>query len=151
MTKQEMIDLVEIEIKSLAANFEYEDYMAAADDAVRDTNFTFPTSVAFQIKWLKERVKRHLFFMLYTERAHKFKVNQISLHQRFDHYGKLIWSLDQKFEKILEEEIYQFAGVNPTQAFAHQIGPGFAYDKNTGEDITYQQSNRVPIKPSDTE
>ena len=151
MTREEMVDLVEVEIKSLAVNFEMEDYLAAADDAERDTSFSFPTSVAFQIKWLKERIKRHLFFMLYTESAHKFKVKQISLHQRFDHYGKLIKSLDDRFEKILEEEIYQFAGVQPTQAFAHQIGPGFAYDRNTGEDITYQQTNRVPIKPSDTE
>ncbi len=151
MNKEEMIDLVAREIKSLSTNFVVEDYEAAVDDAERDTSFTLPTSTAFQIKWLKERVKRHLFFMLYTESAHKFKVKQISLHQRFDHYGKLIWGMDTKFDKALEEEIYQFAGVQPTQAFGHRLGAGFAYDKNTGEDITYQQSNRVPIKPSDTE
>ena len=151
MTREEMIGLVETELKSLATNFEDEDYQAAADDALRDTGFTFPTTVAFKIKWLKERFKRHLFFMLYTESAHKFKVKQISLHQRFDHYGKLIWSLDQAFVKVQEEEMFQFAGVQPYQAFGHQIGAGFSYDRRTGEDTTYQQSNRVPIKPSDTE
>ena len=151
MTKQEMISLVELELKSLASNFEDEDYESAVDDAERDTDFTLPTTTAFQIKWLKERTKRHLFFMLYTESAHKFRVKQIHLHQRFDHYGTLIKQMDKDFEKAQNEEMFQFAGVSAKQAFGHQIGAGFAYDKNTGKDITYESSNRVPIKPSDTE
>jgi len=151
MTREDLINTVEKEIKSLASNFDVEDYEEATADAERDTGFSLPTTEAFKIKWLKDRTKRHLFFSLYTESAHKFKVKQISLNQRFDHYGKLIKVMDEAFEKAQNEEMFQFAGVDAVQAFGHQIGAGFAYDRNTGEDITYQKSNLVPIKPSDTD
>jgi hypothetical protein len=47
--------------------------------------------------------------------------------------------------------MFQFAGVSPKQAFGHLIASGFAYDKVTGKDITYETGNRVKINPSDTE
>jgi hypothetical protein len=123
----------------------------AMDEAQRDTGFTMPTSVAFQVKWLIERTKRALFFMLYTESAHKFKAKQFNLQHRFEHYGKLIATMDKDFLRVQEEEMFQFAGVNPKQAFGHLISSGFASDSITGKDITYETGNRVKINPSDTE
>ena len=59
--------------------------------------------------------------------------------------------MDEAFEKVQNEEMFQFAGVSAKQAFGHQISSGFAYDKNTGKDITYESGNRVDVNPSDTE
>ena len=151
MTQDDLQEEVEREIRSLSSNFEDEDYEGAIADAMRETGFSLPTSDDFQIQWLKDRTKRHLFFMLYTESAHKFKVKQISLNQRFDHYDKLIKVMDEKFEKALDEEVFKFAGVDAKQAFGTQISSGFAYDRLTGEDITYQDENLVTFKPSDTD
>lgn len=151
MTRDELVYRVKTSIKGLSNYFDDIDYELAVDDAQRDTSFTLPASTSFRIKWLMERTKRHLFFMLYSESAHKFKVKQFSLNQRFDHYNTLIKQLDEKFEKALEEEMFEFAGVEATQAFGHQLAPGFAYDRTTGKDITYEESNRVKINPSDTE
>ena len=151
MTKDELQVVVKRGIKGLSAYFVAAEYGDAIDAALRDTGFTLPTTVAFRITWLIDRTKRHLFFMLYTESAHKFKAKQFSLHQRFDHYGKLIKGMDDKFIRAQEEEMYQFAGVNAKQAYGHQIASGFAYDSITGKDITYETGNRVKISPSDTE
>lgn len=151
MTRDELRYIVESDIKGLSNYFDNDDYQFAIDDAQRDTGFSLPTSTAFQIKWLKARTKRHLFFMLYSESAHKFKVKQFSLNQRFDHYNTLIKQMDLEFKEALTEEMFEFAGVEATQAFGHQLSPGFAYDSITGKDITYEDSNRVKVNPSDTE
>jgi hypothetical protein len=151
MDKDELKEVVERGIKGLSTYFEAKEYLDAISEAERDTGFTLPTSVAFQIKWLIERTKRSLFFMLYTESAHKFKAKQFNLQHRFEHYGKLIKTMDTDFLKVQEEEMFQFAGVNPKQAFGHLISSGFASDSITGKDITYETGNRVKINPSDTE
>ncbi len=151
MDKDELKETVERGIKGLSTYFAAADYKLAIDEAERDTGFTAPTSVAFRIKWLVERTKRSLFFMLYSESAHKFKVKQFNLQHRFEHYGKLIASMDKDFLRVQEEEMFQFVGVSPKQAFGHLISSGFASDSITGKDITYETGNRVKINPSDTE
>jgi hypothetical protein len=151
VTKGELKKVVERGIRGLSTYFEVEDYEDAIGAAERDTGFSLPTTVAFNIKWLLERTKRHLFFSLYSESAHKFKVKQFNLQHRFEHYSKLIKVMDQDFIRAQEEEMYQFAGVNAKQAYGHMIASGYAYDAITGKDITYESGNRVTVNPSDTE
>ena len=149
MTEYELIAEVTNEIKGLTTHFDATDYAQAVDDAERDTGFTLPATIAGQIKWLKRRTKRHLFYMLWSESAHKFKFEQINLQHRFEHYKALIAKEDLDFEKALEDEILS-ADVSATQLFGHKIDAGFAQD-DYGRDTTYDDDNVVAINPTDSD
>jgi hypothetical protein len=149
MTEDELITEVTNEIKGLSTHFDATDYAQAVDDAERDTGFTLPATDDGQIKWLKRRTKRHLFYMLWTESAHKFKFEQINLQHRFEHYKQLIEKEDLDFEKALEDEIL-FADVNDTQLFGHKIDAGFSQD-DYGRDTTYDEDNLVAVTPTDSD
>ncbi|RLI01786.1 hypothetical protein DRO30_03600, partial [Candidatus Bathyarchaeota archaeon] len=82
MTKSELITLLEEEIKGLSSYLISSDYSNACDDASKETGWSFPVSGDFKIFWIKQRAKRHLFFYLLTESAHKFKFEQINLQHR---------------------------------------------------------------------
>jgi len=148
MTESELIVLLQAELKGLAAQFEDADYANAADDAERDCGWTLPVTTDFKIKWIKERAKRHLFFYLLTESAHKFKYKQISLNHRFDHYSKLIDRMDEEFKEIMESYVDEFAGVSISHLFGHKIDAGYAYDID-GRDITYDADQLVIITPDE--
>lgn len=150
LTDGELQKRLREELKSLASNFDNDDYVNAIGDAKRDTGFsTFTTD--FQIKWIKERAKRHLFFYLYSVAASKFKYKQVNLQHRFEHYGKIIDSLDKQFEKVLEEEPHLFVGASVFELFGSKIDAGFASEPQTGRDITYDGDQRVIVTPSDSD
>jgi len=150
MTRNELIALLKVEVKGLTSYLVDDDYSNAVDDALRDTGWTLPTTVDFKEKWLKDRSKRHLFFYLQSESAHKFKFEQINLQHRFEHYDKLISTMDKAFEKAIEDNPDQFSGVDAFKTFGHQIDAGFAYDGN-GQDITYDSDQRVLFGPNETD
>ena len=64
MTRNELIVKLQQEVKGLTSYLEEEDYDNAIDDALRDTGWSLPTTVNFNIIWIKDRAKRHLFFYL---------------------------------------------------------------------------------------
>jgi hypothetical protein len=148
MTESELIVILGREISDLDTQFDSDDYADCVDNAERDTGFSFPTSDAFQIKWLKERAKRHLIFQLLTKNADKFRVKQIHLQNRFEHYIKMIEMMDEAFDKAQIEHIYEFAQVDSSHAFGHKVDSGFAYD-NLGRDITYDEDQLVIVSPGD--
>jgi hypothetical protein len=150
MTESELIAEVQTEIKGLSSNYDVSDYAAAVDNAERDTGFTLPVSTAFQIKWVKERVKRHLFFALWVQSSTGFKFKQINLQQKFEQLGKLVEKMDADFEKAQEDYSYEFAQVSASQYFGHKVDAGFAYDE-LGRDITYDDDQLVNVSPSDSE
>ena len=78
LTKNQMMTLLEKEVKGLTSYLDSDDYSNACDDASRETGFTFPVADGFQTLWMKSRAKRHIFFYLLTESAHKFKYEQIA-------------------------------------------------------------------------
>ena len=150
MTRDELITLVTQELKKLSEKVETADYSNAVDDALRETGWAFDVTDNFQITWLKRRTKRHLFFMLQTEAASKFKFEQINSQMKFDHYAKLVKDEDDAFEKAKKEEPYKFAGVSAFQMFGTKIDAGFAY-RNDGSDATYDSNNKVIITPSSSD
>lgn len=149
MTKDEMASLLLQEVKGLTSVLsDPDDFDNACDDASREIGWSFPVSGDFKIYWMKYRAKRHLYFYLVSESAHKFKVKQFSLNQRFDHYRSLIEMMDAEFAAIQEERPDEFAGVEEYGLFGTKIDAGFAYDQ-TGKDITYDADQDVIFQPDE--
>jgi len=149
MTAHELEMMVQVQVKGLDTYLDQEDYTQAVANAQRDTGWTLPTSSNEKIHWLIDRTKRHLFFMLMSESAHKFKVKQYSLHHRFEHYRDLIKMMDEKFESYLEQ-----LPIDPEVAIAiggTKIDAGFQYDEDTGKDLTYSEANQVIFTPTEND
>ncbi|MHC5214037.1 MAG: hypothetical protein ACYSOO_05560 [Planctomycetota bacterium] len=149
MTKQELILKLEKEVKGLHSYLVKEDYENAADDAINEFESSWPVSGQLLTFWVKRRAKRHLFFYLMTESAHKFKFEQINLQHRFDHYSKLIETEDKAFEVFIEERPDLFAGVDSFKMFGTKIDAGFAYAEH-GTDITYDEDQKVEFDPKES-
>lgn len=144
--------LLEGEVKGLSSYLDPADFTNACNDAAMETGFSFPTSTDFQTLWNKTRAKRHIFFYLMTESAHKFKYEQINLQHRFEHYRSIINDMDIKFEKALEESYLEFAGgggVSEVNVFGTKIDAGFQYAPLTGRDTTYSDDNVTVLSPTE--
>ncbi len=132
---------------AIAGRVRENEYENAAGDASRETGWSFPVSGNFKEYWIKQRMKRHLFFYLYTESAHKFKYKQINLNHRFDHYGKMLKMMDEAYVKAVDERPDLFAGVSVSHLFGTKVSAGFSYQRGTGRDTTYRESNEVDFGP----
>ena len=151
LTKSRMVTLLEQEVKGLTNYLDGNDYKNACDDATRETGFSFPVADGSQTLWVKTRAKRHLFFYLLSESAHKFKYEQINLQHRFDHYEKIIKFMDDAYEKAMDEFAYEFAGASAVNMLGSKIDAGFAYEPGTGRDLTYSADNEPLLAPKDTD
>lgn len=150
MTKPELITLVIQEVKGLSSQFVADDFSNAADSASRDCGWAFPQSTSFRIKWLKERMKRHLLSYLLDESTFKFKYKNISLDNRFKHLMERVKYMDEAFEKVQEEEVYEFADVSSFNMFPSQIDSGFSSEPQTGRDTTYSGDQEVMHHPNES-
>jgi hypothetical protein len=137
------------QVKGLTNYLDPADFRQAIANATRDTGWALPVTTDFKIKWTLERSKRHLFFFLQTESAHKFKFEQINLQHRFEHYDKLIAQMDKSFEKAIEDNPHEFSGAETFALFGSKVDAGFAYDSITGRDITYDEDNEVLFTPTE--
>lgn len=149
MDKHELEMLVQRQVKGLDSYLDQLDYTDAVENAERETGWTLPTTNSEKINWLIERAKRHIFFMLMSESAHKFKVKQYSLNHRFDHYHALIKTMDEKYEAFLEQ-----LPIDPELGVAiggTKIDAGFQYAEDTGEDLTYGEDNQVIFTPTEND
>lgn len=149
MTRNELIDLVQSEIKGLASVLVTDDYGNAVDAAERDTSWDMPQTDDFRIKWLIDRTKRHLFFFLLSEAQPKFRFKAIYLQQKFEHYRIIVADMDKKFAAAQEEFALEFAGVSSNQVAGTKIDAGFSSEPLTGRDTTYNENNRVLIHPNE--
>ena len=148
MTLNEMVAQLKQEVKGLTSSLEDVDYTNAISASERDTGWSLPQTAAFNIKWLMERAKRHLFFFLMSESASKFKFKNINLQNRFEHYRLIIKDMDERIKESQEEFAFEFAGVSATQIAGSVISAGFQTDPLTGEDTTYDSTNKVLIHPN---
>lgn len=149
MTKNELTTLVAVEVKGLDDFLDSVDYDNAADDAVREFDTSFPISGNTVTYWVKKRTKRHLFYYLMTEAAHKFRLEQINVNQRFDHYKSIIEFEDSEFEKFKEARPDLFANVEAYKLFGTKVDAGFSYD-HVGRDATYDSDNDVDFNPKES-
>ena len=149
MTQEELIALVTAEVKGLSSYLVAADYTNASNSASKETGFSFPVTGDFKILWITERTKRHLFFMLMSESAHKFKFKQINLQNRFAHYNTLIKGMDERYADAISENPQEFAGVEGFRLFGTVAGTGHAYEPETGRNITHDSDQKVPLSPGD--
>ena len=142
MTRDDLLELLPIEVKGLSRYLAEDDYENAINDASNETGWLFPITgsdvkqTSFMEYWIKSRAKRHLFFYLMSESAHKFKYDVISLNQRFDHYALILKKMDEDWAKFVEENPELFISGDPASWFCTKIDAGFAYDE-FGNDVTY--------------
>ncbi len=152
MTQSELVAQLKEEVKGLTSSLSADtDYENAIDDAERETEWTLPQTTNFRIFWLKERAKRHLLFYLLTESAKKFKIQDINLQHRFQHYRELIKMMDEQFLAIQESRPEEFANVDAFRMFGTKIDAGFEYEPLTGRDFTYDSDNVVIHKPDEND
>jgi len=148
MTRDELLDLLPIEVKGLSRYLADEDYENAINDASNESGWSFPIAggdpkqTSIMEYWIKNRAKRHLFFYLMSESAHKFKYDVISLNQRFDHYALILKTMDAQWADFTAENPELFLTGDPASWFCTKIDAGFAYDE-AGNDITYDPNIRV--------
>lgn len=146
MTQDEFRTLLIEEVKGLSKYLEDPtDYNNAIQSATYET-WSLPVSTSFKIYWVKERSKRHLFFMMATETAHEYKVKRYDRNQKFDHYFKIIEKMDEDFIAAQEANPHEFADVQTYELFGSRIKAGFRYD-GVGKDITYSEDNIVENEP----
>jgi len=143
-----MIALLQQQLKGLADSLNDDDFGNAVDDAERET-WSLPQTSDFKIKWIKERAKRHLFSYLQAESAPETQFGNIHLEHRFKHYAALIKQMDDDFRVAIEENALEFADVADYQLAGHKIDAGFAYDNQTGVDLTYDEAQEVIITPNE--
>jgi hypothetical protein len=149
LSEEDFKEQIETELGDLSTKIDVPDDIDRATAlAVSETGWTFPLSTDFRDYWMKQRTKRHIFFMLCGESAYKFKFKQINLQNRFEHFRSLIRIMDLEWESAKKENAAEFAGVSATHLFGTQIEPGFQYD-DVGQDTTYDDENLVIISPSD--
>lgn len=151
MTQDELAQQLTLEVKNLDTYLEADDYTNAIDDAEAETGWTLPQTDGLKLLWLKKRAKRHIFFYLMTESAHKFKYKQINLQQRFEHYKETIKVMDEEFLAFQEDRPDLFGDVSPFHAFGTKIDAGFAYEGQTGKDITYDSVAEVDFSPKEND
>lgn len=146
LSKDDLMLKLKNEVKNLDTYLVNEDYKNATEDAINEFETSYPVEGQLLEFWVKKRAKRHLFYYLLSESAHKFKFEQINLQHRFDHYYKLIEVEDKLFALFIEERPDLFAGVDAFQIFGTKIDAGFAYT-GTGIDITYNEDQLVEFDP----
>jgi len=140
--------LLQGEMKGLSDYLDVSDYVNACNDASRETGWSFPTSSDFRTHWMKQRAKRHLFFYLLSQSAHKFKYQQVNLQQRFDHYERLVKYMDEAYLAAMESNPDEWAGVEAFRIFGTKVDAGFAYDE-VGKDLTYDSDQLVEFQPKE--
>jgi len=148
MTRSELKEIVEQEVKGLSSQFETVDWINAINNALGESGWSLPTTNETKILWLKRRTKRHLFFMLMSESAHKFKFKQYNLQHRFLHYRTLIKEMDDDWKTFVDSELLYVDG--DLGAFSSKIDAGFQYDE-IGRDTTYSDENKVIMAPNEAD
>ena len=155
MTTDDLVEKLTEEFKNSSTYLVDVDYENAIADAGRETGWDMPASTSFREYWVKERSKRHLFFYLMTESAHKLKEKQINLQHRFAPYSSLIKIMDDRFKDIMEDRPDEFLDATGLTSddvvgmFGSKVDAGFSYSL-AGEDTTYSDDNVINHSPSDT-
>jgi len=148
LTTDQAIITLKQEFKSLASKLNAQDFKNAVDTTERETGWSLPVDNNDKENWFVRRAKRHLFYYLMTEAAHKFKFEGINLQQRFEHYRVIIRDEDRAWNDFFEANAHLLAGVAARELFGTVVHAGFQYDL-IGQDSTYTNDNDVEINPND--
>lgn len=139
--KEDAIVALQIHMTAAATILSNDGIEAAVDDAMTELGWSFPVTDARKCSWIIKRAARHASFILWLAAAQKFKYKQVNLQQRFEHYDKVIKTLDTEYEMALANNPDLFANVEAYKLFGTSVGAGFKYD-GIGRDITYEDLQR---------
>jgi hypothetical protein len=98
--------------------------------------WSLPQTDPTRIFWLTKRALRHACYILWVASAQKFKYKQVNLQHRFDHYSKLIESMDKELSDAIGSSPSLFSSIDSYKQFGTALNAGFVYDQ-MGQDITY--------------
>ena len=132
----DIVALVQIQLSSSASLLTSDGLTAAADSAATELGWSYPQTDPTRIYWLTKRATRHACYILYVASAQSFKYKQVNLQHRFDHYDKLIKTMDSEWEIALSSQPTIFSSVDSYKQFGTALNAGFVYD-GLGQDITY--------------
>jgi len=149
-TLNDIIVRVQVGMGTSSSFLTEEGYTAAAEEALAELGYSLPITEYIRASWTIKRAKRHALFILYIESANRFQYKQIRLNHRFDHYHKIIQTLDKEYERALEEDWLDFLDAPPNHLFGTKIDAGFSYDV-FGKDRTYDFSNYVNFTPKEAD
>lgn len=107
----------------------------AANQALAELGWKYPITDLRKEYWCIQRGKRHALDLLRIVSAHRFKYKQISLNHRFDHYDRMIQSMDDQFEKARKTDPVLAEAEFDAGVFGVYIANNFIYDQ-TGNDVT---------------
>jgi hypothetical protein len=142
----ELVDLIEIQLSTLATLITVDGYTLVCDQAAQELGWSYPMTSPTKIFWMVKRATRHAMYLLLVASANKFKYKQVNLQHRFEHFQKLIADMDKEFEAALATDTAIFAGVDSFRMFGTKIDAGFAYDL-VGGDVTYNSDRFVNFSP----
>lgn len=133
----DIVVLAQIQLSSSATLLSPEGLTAAADSAATELGWSYPQTDPTRIFWLTKRAVRHACYILFVASAQSFKYKQVNLQHRFDHYDKLIKTMDSEWETALSSQPTIFSSVDSYKQFGTALNVGFVYD-GIGQDITYE-------------
>lgn len=148
MTSAEMVERLSRTMRAQDNDLVDADYTDAIGDAEKELGWAFPQTSDFRVYWLRERATRHILHFLCIGSARKFRAEGYHLHQRYKHYAGLVEKADKEFEKAVNDNPQEFAGVDAYKLFGQKIDAGFRTNE-LGEDTTYESDNVVQISPTE--
>lgn len=144
----ELADVVKVQLSSLSSLITADGYELVCEQAIQELGWSLPETNPTKIYWLIQRATRHAINILRIASANKFKYKLVNLQQRFEHFQKMMESMDAEYESAVSSDIAMFAGVDSFCLFGTKIDAGFAYD-SIGTDLTYDVSRYVNATPSE--
>jgi hypothetical protein len=141
-----LIEALEIQLSSLSSLITSDGYGHVCDIVLNELGWSFPVTNATKVLWMINRGTRHAINLLRIASANKFKYKAVNLQQRFEHFDKLIASMDAEFEAAMSSDIATFVGLSSYKMFGTKIDAGFSYDF-TGADTTYDYDKLVNFTP----
>jgi hypothetical protein len=135
-TTADIVVLVEIQLSSSSTLLTNDGLTAAVNYASIELGWNLPETDPTRIMWLTKRGVRHACNILFIASAQAFKYKQVNLQHRFDHYDKLIKTMDNELEAALSSQPTLFSSVEAYKQFGTALNAGFIYD-SIGQDLTY--------------
>jgi hypothetical protein len=144
------IDLVKTQLSSLSALVTAEGYALAASQAEQELGWSYPVTNPTKAFWMVQRTVRHAINILRIASANKFKYKLVNLQQRFEHFQKMVETMDADYIAAISSDVALFAGVDSFRLFGTKVDAGFCYDI-VGKDLTYDSDKLVNFTPLETD
>jgi len=145
-TADDLADLLKIQLSTLSTLITEDGYELVCDQAAAELGWSYPVTNPTKAYWMLQRAIRHALNILRIASTKSFKYKLINLQQKFEHYQKMIETMDVEFSAAVSSDIALFAGMESYKMFGTKIDAGFAYDTD-GTDLTYDWDRLVNFAP----